>query len=368
MNVADVGYGHEADLDRALWLAQWSRTAEPPVAHVASVSAKPGLRVEQLPPSLRAATDAATAAQAAAVACTMAASGVHSPANCARTGLYDDRAAATLTESLAMVQESVGEMREGLRESVTELHNAVAALDARVAANTVDMATLRTQLAGGQEQMRARLEETIGSVVEFQHAINACRSGVRDAQRDFEGAILECRTGLRESKRDLEQCQAQVSSISTAPGNAAPIMEIAQEMCNLQQEFTDFQKHMANVLNRSESDARRLDDVTKRGGQRIDSLEAQVQGIHNALQQTVNDVTLIKKDDMAFMTNVPVAGTSSEHAERRLENAAINSVSNATVGAMFGATPIGSTLMTAPLLARRVNGAQPLSAFPVYEP
>eukprot|EP00929_Paragymnodinium_shiwhaense_P069801 TRINITY_DN35238_c0_g1_i1.p1 TRINITY_DN35238_c0_g1~~TRINITY_DN35238_c0_g1_i1.p1 ORF type:complete len:438 (-),score=133.23 TRINITY_DN35238_c0_g1_i1:182-1495(-) len=190
----------------------------------------------------------------------------------------NDQASSTLAQSLAKVLESVSDMREGLRESVTQLQTAVGWLDQRVSSMEGDMAALRSQLGGGQEKMFHRLEEVVGNVMSFQ------------------GAIADCRSELQGSKKDFEQCRQKITSLSDLVPQSDSVMDqIASDIGRMQQDFDDFQKHINNVLNRSTAESRLACDMCKQSRTDLERLDAQLTGLHSAVQQTNNDMILLRK-------------------------------------------------------------------------
>jgi len=178
-----------------------------------------------------------------------------------------------------MVQGSVGEMREGLREAVSQLHAAVAALDTRMGIAEADITSMRRQMERGQDQTLARLSEVTESIGHFQHSMNSCRDEIR------------------ESKHDLDQYRDAMSK-SLSNQSEVTISQLAQDVTRLTQEVkesSDFEHHVANVLNKLQSDGRLHDEINRDGRERLGRVEAQVLGLHNSLRETTNEVILLRQ-------------------------------------------------------------------------
>eukprot|EP00928_Gymnodinium_smaydae_P011487 TRINITY_DN1422_c3_g1_i1.p1 TRINITY_DN1422_c3_g1~~TRINITY_DN1422_c3_g1_i1.p1 ORF type:complete len:805 (+),score=183.86 TRINITY_DN1422_c3_g1_i1:76-2415(+) len=196
-----------------------------------------------------------------------------------------------LKESLATVFNAVQQLRDGMQESAQGLSAAVASLEARMTRSENDFKLLRGQVGGGQETLTKSLSDVVTQVNSVRSAITGSREEVGAMNK----ALATCQDEIQSSKRDLEQCRKAIGALSGGgQGRGETVIQMACEMSKLQEEFTDFQKHMVNVIKKSQCDARLADEVSRGNRSRLQELEVLVKGLQGTLREHTNDVVLLK--------------------------------------------------------------------------
>jgi len=188
-------------------------------------------------------------------------------------------------------------MREGLREAVSQLHSAVGALNTRVMTAEGEMLALRRQLEGGQEKTLVRLSEVTNSIGHFHTAVNSCRDEIRDSKQDIEKfrdmmAITinkEYGSSLNKMMRDLSQFRDETKIEYEEL--------LANHKRNEQSRHFDpsgFEQHINNVVNKLQSDSRFHGDIARDCRDRVERMDAKVNGLHARLYEMANDLILLR--------------------------------------------------------------------------